>query len=150
MKLKIFFLFFFFLCLTLHKTYGQSVLGKWKTYDIFDKSKEESIVEIYSLSNQLFVKIVEILPEEHKNDLCKRCTGEYKDKPILGLVILKGATLEDGIWKGAPILNAKNGKYYGCHISLENKDVLKVRGFVGYPIFGKTLYWTRVKDRTFR
>lgn len=150
MKSKTFFFIALFLCLPLHQTSGQSVLGKWKTYDVFDQSREEAIVEIYSLNNQLFVKIVEILPEEHKNDLCKRCTGEEKGQPILGMVILKGATLEDGIWRGAPILNAKNGKSYGCHISLVHKDLLKVRGFVGYPIFGKTLYWTRVKDRPLR
>lgn len=150
MRSKAYFFIAFFLCLTPHQTQSQSVLGKWKTYDIFDRSKEEAIVEIYTLSNQLYVKVVEILPEEHKNDLCKRCTGEEKDKPILGMVILKGASLKDGIWQGAPILNAKNGKRYGCHISLENKDLLKVRGFVGYPIFGKTLYWTRVRERPFR
>lgn len=150
MRSKVIFVIVCFLCLCCHQTRGQSVLGKWKTYDIFDKSKEEAIVEIYSVNNKLFVKIIEILPEEHKNDLCKRCAGEEKDQPILGMVILKGAELDNGIWKGSPILNAKNGKRYGCHISLENKDLLKVRGFVGYPIFGKTLYWTRVKNRSFR
>lgn len=150
MRSRVFFFIVFFLCLTLHKTYGQSVLGKWKTYDIFDKSREEAIVEIYTVDNKLYVKIIEILPKEHKNDLCKKCTGQDKDQPILGMVILKGAIIEDGVWRGAPILNAKNGKHYGCHISLANKDLLKVRGFVGYPIFGKTLYWTRVKDSPFR
>jgi len=129
---------------------AQVVVGKWKTYDIFDKTKEESIVDIYIDDNQLFVKIDKIIPREHVNDICVNCTGKQKNQPILGMVILEGARYEDGVWKGAKILNAKNGKRYGCHISLEGNDLLKVRGFIGYPIFGKTLYWTRVKNSELR
>ena len=136
--------------LTICPVTGQSVVGKWKTYDIFDASKEESIVEITISDNQLFVKIDKIIPNEHVSDICVNCKGKEKNQPILGMMILEGATYKDGVWKGAKILNAKNGKRYGCHISIEGKDLLKVRGFVGYPIFGKNLYWTRVKNRQFR
>jgi uncharacterized protein (DUF2147 family) len=129
---------------------AQSITGYWKTYDIFNSSKEESIVKIYKLDGSLYVKIQEILPEEHVNDKCVKCTDHRKNEPILGMIILSGAQLKDGIWQGASILNAKNGREYGCHISLVGPDLLKVRGFIGYPIFGKTLYWTRVKDKTFQ
>ncbi len=129
---------------------AQSIVGQWKTYDIFDNNVAESIVEIYIIEDELYVKIIEILPDEHKNDICKKCTGFNKDKPILGMVILEKAIFKDNIWQEAKILNAKNGKKYGCHISLTAPDLIKVRGFVGYPIFGKTLYWTRVKENKFR
>ncbi len=143
------FIFILFLFFTVQAD-AQDILGKWKTYDIFNRNKAESIVEIYTIDDALYVKIVEIIPEEHKDDLCKNCNGKRKNKPILGMVILEGARFKDGLWQGARILNAKNGKEYGCHISLAEKDLLKIRGFVGYPIFGKTLYWTRVKKNTFR
>lgn len=129
---------------------AQGVTGKWKTYDIFNNNKPESIVFISIVNNSLYVIIDEIIPEDHKNDLCTKCTGNQKNKPIKGMVILEAATLKNGIWQGAQILNAKNGKEYGCQISLAAPDLLKVRGFVGYPIFGKTLYWTRVKQNEFR
>lgn len=150
MRLKCFSIFMILSFLTTCHIVGQSVVGKWKTYDIFDASKEESIVDIYISDNQLFIKIDSILPIEHLSDTCVKCKGKQKDQPILGMMILEGATFKNDIWQGAQILNAKNGKYYSCHISLENKDLLKVRGFVGYPIFGKTLYWTRVKNHQFR
>lgn len=137
------------LFLTIKLASAQTVFGKWKTYDIFNKKKEESIVEIYKVADKLYIKILEILPEEHRNDLCTKCSGKQKDQPILGMVILEGAQLEKGVWQGAKILNAKNGNYYGCHISLAENDLLKVRGFVGYPLFGKTVYWTRVKVKRF-
>ena len=125
---------------------GQSVEGKWVTYDIFDRSVEEAVVDIYEVDGRLFVRIDSIIPEEHRSDTCSRCEGSLKNKPIKGLVILKGARYSEGIWQGAKILNAKNGHWYGCQITPTSGDTLKVRGFIGYPIFGKNLYWTRFRD----
>lgn len=126
-------------------THSQSIIGKWKTYDILTSSKEESIVEISTQNDSLYVKIVKIIPREHQNDLCTKCDGENKNKPIVGLTILKGATLQGNIWKGAKILNAKSGFYYGCHISIKDDKRLRIRGFIGYPFFGKTVYWHKVE-----
>ena len=106
---QIIFISALFVCLS---SSAQDILGKWKTYDVFDKNVPESIVEIYSIDDRLYVKIVEILPDEHKNDLCNNCQGSLKGKPILGMVILEGAELKDGIWQGAKVLNAKNGKRF--------------------------------------
>lgn len=150
MRLRLIFFVVIFVFLALNKVEAQVVVGKWKTYDIFDKTKEESIVDVYIIDDQLFVRIEKIIPPEHVNDICVNCTGKQKNQPILGMIILAGASYEEGVWKGAKILNAKNGKRYGCHISLEGNDLLKVRGFIGYPIFGKTLYWTRVKTKELR
>ena len=125
---------------------GQSVHGKWITYDIFNSSVEEAVVEIYEVDGGLYVRIDSIIPEEHRMDVCSRCDESLKDQPIKGLEILKGARFEDGIWHGAKILNAKNGRRYGCHITPTKGDTLKVRGFIGYPIFGKNLYWTRLRE----
>lgn len=125
---------------------GQSVEGKWITYNIFNKSVEEAVVEIYEKDNSLYMRIDSIIPEDHRLDVCRRCEGTLKDKPIKGLEILKGARLRDGIWQGVKILNAKNGRWYGCHITPTSGDTLKVRGFIGYPIFGKNLYWKRLRD----
>lgn len=126
--------------------HGQSALGKWITYNIFDSSEEEAVVEIYELDGQLHVRIDSIIPEEHRSDRCVRCDAELRDKPILGMEILSGARLEDGIWQGAKILNAKNGRWYGCQITPTTTNTLKVRGYIGYPWFGKNLYWTRLEE----
>ena len=140
----------FFLIFSCHVSLAQSVTGKWKTFDIFNSSRAESIVEISVVNEKMYVIISEIIPEDHKNDLCIKCTDHRKDEPILGMVILNGATLKKGVWQGVKVLNAKNGKEYGCHISLAAPDLLRVRGFIGYPIFGKTLYWTRVEENIFQ
>ena len=125
---------------------AQSVFGKWKTYDVFNKDKEEAIVEIFSENDSLCIRILEILPDEHRDDLCNKCEGKNKNQPILDLIILEGATLKKGIWQGAKILNAKNGYRYGCNISLLNDNYLKIRGFIGIPFFGKTVYWKKMTE----
>ena len=144
MKICLTYLFFMVWVLQLQ---SQSVEGKWITYDIFDSSVEEAVVEIRVDEGRLYVKIDSIIPEEHRKDRCHRCTGELKDQPILGMEILSGAELEEGVWKGAKILNAKNGRWYGCHIWPTRGNQLKVRGFIGYPLFGKYLYWTRLDPK---
>ena len=135
-----------FILISLNIISGQSVHGKWITYDIFNRSVEEAVVEIYEVDGRLFMRIDSIIPEEHRLDLCSRCDEPIKDQPIRGLEILKGARFQDGVWQGVKILNAKNGRWYGCLIYPTQGDTLKVRGFIGYPIFGKNLYWTRLEE----
>jgi uncharacterized protein (DUF2147 family) len=127
-------------------TSAQSVFGKWKTFDIYDKDKEEAIVEIFEENDSLHIKIIEIIPEEHKEDICIKCDDDNRNQPILDLIILEGAILKDGIWQGAKILNAKNGYRYGCNISLISENLLKIRGFIGIPFFGKTVFWEKIDD----
>lgn len=124
--------------------YAQGVIGKWKTID--DQSGEaKSVIEIYEKSGKIYGKVVEILDVDHKKGLCNNCSGEDTNKPILGLVIIKGLSKEGAEYNGGKILDPKNGKVYKCFITLESKDKLKVRGYIGFALLGRTQYWTRVK-----
>lgn len=131
--------------LMLSNLWSQSVIGRWKTIDDETK-KPKSIVEIYEKSGKIYGKVVEILEVEKKNKLCQGCTGEDKDKPILGIVVIKGLEKDGDEYGGGPILDPKNGKLYKCFISLQGKDTLKVRGYVGISLLGRTQYWYRVKN----
>lgn len=126
--------------------YGQSatVVGKWKTID--ENGKPKSIVEIYEKSDKIYGKIIEILETENKNKVCVKCTGDDKNKAILGMIIIKGLSKESTEYKNGEILDPKNGKLYDCIINLEGSDKLKVRGFIGFSFIGRTQYWFRVKN----
>lgn len=124
---------------------SQSVVGKWKTIDD-ETGKAKSIVEIYEKSGKLYGKVLDILEVENRNRICSNCSEEDKDKPILGMVIIKGLTKEANQYTNGKILDPKNGKHYQCYITLESKDKLKVRGFIGIALFGRTQYWYRVKN----
>jgi uncharacterized protein (DUF2147 family) len=134
-----------FLMLFLATTsFSQTVIGKWKTIDD-ETGKAKSIVEIYEKSGKIYGRILEILEEEHRNRKCDLCTGTDKDKPILGMTIIKGLTKDEAEYNGGKITDPKNGKQYKCYITLDNKDKLKVRGYIGISLFGRTQYWFRVK-----
>ena len=124
---------------------GQTVLGKWKTID--DETGEaKSIVEVYEKSGKIYAKVVEILRAEHKKDICTKCEGADKNKPILGMVIMNGLEKDGSEYNGGTILDPQNGKKYKCYITLESPDKLKLRGYIGLAIVGRTQYWTRVKN----
>jgi uncharacterized protein (DUF2147 family) len=124
---------------------GQTVLGKWKTID--DETGEvKSIVEVYEKSGKIYAKVVEILRAEHKKDICTKCEGAEKNKPILGMIIMNGLEKDGSEYNGGTILDPQNGKKYKCYITLESPDKLKLRGYVGVAIMGRTQYWTRVKN----
>ena len=122
---------------------SQSVIGKWKTID--DATGEaKSIVEVFSKSGKIYAKVFDILDPATKNNLCKQCSGEDKNKPILGLTIIKGLSKDGSEYNSGEILDPKNGKLYKCALTLESKDKLKVRGYIGFSLLGRTQYWHRV------
>lgn len=130
--------------LTMSTIQAQSVIGKWKTID--DETGEaKSVVEIYEKSGKIYGKVVEILRADHKKDVCSKCEGAEKNKPILGMVIISGLKKDGSEYNGGSILDPTNGKKYKCYIELDSADKLKLRGYVGISIMGRTQYWTRVK-----
>lgn len=131
--------------LMLGSIHSQSVIGKWKTID--DETGEaKSVVEIYEKSGKIYGKVVEILRADHKKDLCTSCDGAEKNKPILGMVIINGLKKDGAEYNGGTILDPTNGKKYKCYITLDSADKLKLRGYVGISIMGRTQYWTRAKN----
>ncbi len=141
MKVKIALLSALFISLSMM---GQSVLGKWKTVD--DVSGEaKSILEIYEEDGKVYGKVVEILKEGRQDAVCDACKGEDKGKPIMGLTIIRGLEKDGDEYSGGRILDPENGKLYKCYITLEEKDKLKVRGYVGFSLLGRTQYWYRVE-----
>lgn len=71
-----------------------------------------------------------------------------RNRPLVGLTILRGFTFAGGnLWKGGTIYNPDNGKTYKCRLTLVSRDCLKVRGYLGIPLFGGTSIWTRKQDK---
>jgi uncharacterized protein (DUF2147 family) len=143
MKKSIFFCLLVFFAITL-TTQSQTVLGKWKTIDD-ETGQAKSVVEVYEKSGKIYGKIVEILNAEKKNAVCTKCSGKDKNAPILGLIIIKDLVKDGEEYNGGKILDPLEGEEYKCFITLEGKDKLKIRGFIGLSVFGRTQYWYRVK-----
>ena len=126
---------------------GGSPVGKWKTIDDETK-KEKSIVEVYEVGGKVYGRILQLLQEKDggASKLCTKCTGSDLNKPMIGLVIVKGLTADGGEYAGGTIMDPNNGKVYKCKMEVvEGGNTMKVRGFLGISLLGRTQIWHRVK-----
>jgi uncharacterized protein (DUF2147 family) len=89
--------------------------------------------------------VIEIKGSTRKNAVCAKCEDENKNKPILGLNILTGLQKNEDEWSGGNILDPRNGRIYNCYIKLIKPNKLKIRGYIGLALFGKTAYWERAE-----
>lgn len=126
-------------------SYGQiDPTGIWKNIDDED-GKVKSYLEIYWDRGVLKAKVAKLL-DNATVTVCKKCKGEKKNKPLIGMDIMWNLTADgDNEWAGGMIMDPKNGKEYKCKIKLEEEDKLKVRGYIGIPTFGRTQYWYRLR-----
>ena len=119
-----------------------SPVGKWRTVD--DKTgKVESTVDVYEQGGKVFGKITGLTEPndaQGKAKVCTKCTGADKDKPIVGLVIVKDLALSGDRYKGGTILDPADGKVYKAEMWVEDGK-LKVRGYLG--IIYKTQTWLK-------
>jgi uncharacterized protein (DUF2147 family) len=126
---------------------AQTCVGTWITIDDAT-GKKKSKVELYKQDGKLFGKITYVYPRPglEENAVCKKCPGDRKNKPLVGLQIVRGLTWNGSEWEDGTIVDPENGKVYTCSIWLEegNPDKLNVRGYVG-PFF-RTQTWLRVKE----
>ena len=129
------------ICLTAN---SQSIFGKWKTIDD-ETGNEKSIVEIYQKDGKAFAKIVQLLEKGNENKICENCKGDKKNMPIKGMEIINGLSQDDDEWNNGKILDPKTGKVYKCIVALENSNKLRVRGYIGFALLGRTQYWQRAE-----
>jgi len=123
---------------------AQTIFGKWENRDE-ETNKVDSVIEIYEKGGKAYAKIVDITDPNSRGNVCDKCEGDKKGKPILGMDILTGLSKDGDEWSGGEILDPKKGSVYNCFIELKGKDKLKVRGYVGVALFGRTVYWHRKK-----
>lgn len=120
-----------------------TITGKWKTIDD-ETGKAISVVEIFEKQGKVYGKVIELLNPGDRNRTCEKCDGDDRNRPVMGLMVIKGL-IWDGEGYNGKILDPKHGKIYKCIVSLESRDKLKVRGYIGISLLGRTQYWQRIK-----
>lgn len=70
-----------------------------------------------------------------------------RTRKVLGMVLLYNfaRTTDSNAFEGGTIYNGENGKTYKANMSLQPDGTLKLRGYVGTPMFGETQVWTRIR-----
>ena len=125
-----------------------SPVGVWRTID--DKTKtERAQIRITESGGVFSGKIEKLLAADAKQDgLCDKCDDDRKDKPMIGLEVIRGVKKSDNdnTWDGGTILDAAEGKIYKVRIqTADGGKKLEVRGYVGAPMLGRTQTWIRAE-----
>jgi uncharacterized protein (DUF2147 family) len=121
---------------------ADEIVGYWQT-----KGKNPAKIQIYKTGDRYNGKIV-WLKEATENGVPKTDKKNpdkaRQSRPIIGTEILTGFRFDgDDEWEDGKIYDPESGKTYSCYISLKDKSTLKVRGYIGVSLLGRTEYWTR-------
>ena len=135
---------------------GDAILGLWAT----EKGENgQAHVEITEEGGKYHGKIVWLEIPNYPPDDPKGMGGQLKvdrmnpeedlrQRPILGLVIVEGFEYFGGReWKNGQIYDPESGKTYKCKMRLTDESVLKVRGYIGFSLLGRTTEWTRLASK---
>lgn len=117
-------------------------VGLWRVFDD-DTKQPVSLVRISDAGDVLSGKIERLLDPAAQNARCDKCTDERKDKPVLGMIILRNVkrTGQD-VWEDGDILDPDDGKVYRVRLKpLDGGKRLEVRGYLG-PFF-RNQQWLR-------
>ncbi len=124
---------------------ADDLLGTWLNED------KDGHVKIYKENGKYYGKLIwlknPIDDETGKAKLDKHNDDEELQKrPLQDLMLLTDFVYdEDGEWDDGEIYDPKSGNTYSCYIKMESMDKIKVRGYIGISLIGRTTYWTRVK-----
>ncbi len=129
------------------KVVADDIVGVWMN------EEKDAHFKIFKKGDKFFGKIVWIKdpidPDTKKPKLDKHNPDpELKKRPNLGLMLLTDFVFDDDEWDDGDIYDPKNGKTYSCYMEFPDEsdlNRLKIRGYVGISLLGRSTYWTRVK-----
>ena len=121
--------------------------GVWKTIDDAT-GKEKSLVRIVETGGVYSGRIEKLLdPSSPQDATCKDCKDDRKDKPVLGMTIIRNVKAhadDKTVFDGGDILDPNNGKVYRVRLRpFDDGRKLEVRGYLG-PFY-RNQTWLRVE-----
>lgn len=121
---------------------ADSIMGDWYS------EKKESVIRIEKRNGKYYGRLVWISKpnnEDGQPKLDKNNPDEkLRSQPLQGLTIIHNLEYnDDNEWEDGDIYDPRSGKTYSCEASLEDINTLKLRGYMGFSLLGKTTVWTR-------
>ena len=115
----------------------RQILGRWLT------EPRNGIIEISVAADGSYQGRIIGGNAPHRLD-SKNPQASRRSELLLGQIILQQMKYDGhGQWSGGSIYDPDTGHTYSCRLELLDPDRLKVRGFFGFSILGRTQVWTR-------
>ncbi len=118
--------------------------GYWYTED------DKSIVKVFlNKAGTYSAKIVWLRDSLYENGQPRLDDNnddpELQKRPLEGLVFMKGFKYDAGDkkWEGGELYDPESGNTYKGYMEMESPTKVKLRGYVGVPMFGRTSYWRK-------
>jgi uncharacterized protein (DUF2147 family) len=122
-----------------------SPAGLWQT--VSDRTGQpDGLVRITEVDGEFVGTVAAVFspPAKSAHPLCESCRGELKDKPVVGMAILRGVRRTPEGFSAGTILDPDDGRTYSCDLELLDAGrKLRLRGYLGLRIFGRSQEWTR-------
>lgn len=132
----------FFSLLSIAQNKSTDIAGIWKT-----GGDDQAKIKIYAVGDRFYGKII-WLNKPGVNGK-ERVDTENPDKTkrtqsIVGLQILEGFKFNGSdSWNSGTIYDPKTGKTYSCTITFKDNKTIRVRGYIGISLLGRTENWIR-------
>lgn len=132
---------------------GQSAADKvLGTYQVTAPGTNEvSKVKIYkTTSGEYWGKVIWLKEPNFKNGTpktdIKNPDPKLRNTPGDQIVLMKNFSYDSkkNEWNGGTIYNPVSGKTYKCYMKFESTTKLKVRGYIGVPALGESMYWYKI------
>lgn len=120
---------------------AQSPIGVWRTIDDED-GEPKSHIEIYEQGGKLHGRVLTLLPEGRT---CTPCADQFEGSTMQGVVVMRDMEPDGDEWSGGNIIDPASGRTYRCKMELDGPNRLRVRGFLGISLLGRTQVWERVQ-----
>jgi uncharacterized protein (DUF2147 family) len=115
------------------------VEGRWRT------QKGDGVVEVKVADDGTLVGVGAPGGDDPDRLDTNNPDPKLKGRKLLGAEILWGFEPDNEAqtkWSGGKIYDPDNGKTYACKLELKDGK-LRIRGYVGISLFGRTEVWTR-------
>jgi len=103
--------------------------------------KKDAKIEIYKKGDRFFGRSVWLAAP--KKDIANP-DKLLRQRDVLGVDLLTNFRYDAEDYTGGKVYDPANGKTYNCEISFTGQD-LKVRGYIGISLLGRTEIFERVK-----
>jgi uncharacterized protein (DUF2147 family) len=120
-----------------------SPVGLWKTIDD-NTRKPRGLIRLYEQGGEIFGRVEGSLDPKEADEVCSKCDGERKGKPVVGMVVMRHMVRHGNEYSGGDILDPDTGWVYRCRLTLEDGGKkLLVRGYLGFALIGRSQIWYR-------
>ncbi len=129
---------------------ADALTGTWLTSD--EDGNRDSVVEIFRDGEEYVGEVrwtrFPVYPENDPmagEPVVDRENPDpaLRQRSVIGLRVLWGLRFDDDEWVGGRTYDVRHGKIYKSKIRLDGTDRLKLRGYIGTPMLGQTVIWTR-------